>query len=237
MRLLVTRPEPDAERTAADLTVAGHEVLTAPLLSVSFLPPPERPAKPAAIILTSQNGVRALARWPGIDGWRQVPVFVAGPATARATTALGFSDVRTGEGDAAHLADTLKADFPREAGTVLYPAARDRMRSLERALTEAGYQLDVVEAYRAEAAVSLPATVQTALAEGALDAVLLYSRRSASIFRGLAGAAGLSETLASPAYFVISTQVVDALGGIGATIYVAERPDEDSLMALIPRPR
>ncbi len=236
MRLLVTRPEPDATRTAAALRELGHEVLTAPLLAVSFLPPPEAPPRPGAIVVTSQNGARALARWPRLGEWRDVTVFASGPATARALTALGFVDVRSGEGDGARLADTVKADLAKDAGRVLYPAARDRAKALERALTEAGYDLAVVEAYRAEGAVSLPEAVRAALAAGSLDGILLYSRRSASIFRGLAVAAGLGEALAIPAYFAISTQVVDALGGIGATIYVATKPDEDSLLALIPRP-
>ena len=33
MRLLVTRPEPDAARTAASLRARGHDVALAPLLS------------------------------------------------------------------------------------------------------------------------------------------------------------------------------------------------------------
>ena len=34
MRLLVTRPEPDNERTAAALRALGHEVMLAPLLAI-----------------------------------------------------------------------------------------------------------------------------------------------------------------------------------------------------------
>ena len=235
MRLLVTRPEPDATRTAAELGARGHTVVVAPLLSVAFPPPPADMARPAAIVVTSQNGVRALSRWPAVAGWRGAPVFAAGPATARAMAALGFGDVRTGD-DAARLAETVVGELAPDAGPILYPAARDRGGRLERTLAEAGFELTVVEAYRAEAAPALPGAARVALASGSLDGVLLYSRRTATILRALAGAAGLGEALAALAYFVISTQVVDALGAIGATIYVAERPDEDSLLALIPRP-
>ena len=34
MRLLITRPEPDNERTAAVLRAQGHDVLLAPLLHI-----------------------------------------------------------------------------------------------------------------------------------------------------------------------------------------------------------
>ena len=37
MRLLVTRPEPDAARTAEALRARGHEVLVAPLLRVETI--------------------------------------------------------------------------------------------------------------------------------------------------------------------------------------------------------
>ena len=37
MRLLITRPEPDATRTAQALRQRGHEVLVSPLLSVQTI--------------------------------------------------------------------------------------------------------------------------------------------------------------------------------------------------------
>ena len=38
MRLLVTRPEPDNERTAAALREKGHDVLLAPMLRIEPVP-------------------------------------------------------------------------------------------------------------------------------------------------------------------------------------------------------
>jgi hypothetical protein len=55
-------------------------------------------------------------------------------------------------------------------------------------------------------------------------------------FRDLAASEGLTESLAIPAYYVISDQVGAVITDIAPTIQVPAHPDEDSLMALISAP-
>ncbi|EGX99558.1 uroporphyrinogen-III synthase [Nitrospirillum viridazoti Y2] len=59
--VLITRPQPEADRTAAAVAALGHDVLIDPLLTVEdmdvALPPHVQ-----AVLITSVNGVRALAR-------------------------------------------------------------------------------------------------------------------------------------------------------------------------------
>ncbi len=60
MRLLVTRPEPDASREADKLAARGHEAVLAPLLVIEFVADVALPLEGAqALIVTSRN---ALAR-------------------------------------------------------------------------------------------------------------------------------------------------------------------------------
>ena len=62
MRLLVTRPEPDNERTAAELRARGHEVMLAPMLRVEPVIDADLGTGPwAAVLITSANGARAIA--------------------------------------------------------------------------------------------------------------------------------------------------------------------------------
>jgi uroporphyrinogen-III synthase len=236
VRLLVTRPEPDAGRTAVALRARGHEVLVQPLLAVSFAPPPADVPTPAAIAVTSQNGVRALGLWPQAAGWRDIPVFAAGPATARALADLGFGQVQTGAHDAGSLADAIIAGLPKGAGPLVYPAARDRSGALAERLAALGYDVRAVEAYRADPATRLDPSVRAALAAGQIDGVLLYSRRTAMTLRDLAASEGLTESLTVPTYYVISDQVGALIKGIAPHIHVAVHPDEDSLLALLPSP-
>ena len=62
VRLLLTRPEPDAARTAAALRARGHEPIVAPLLAIEIVSDADLGAGPwAAILVTSANAVRAIA--------------------------------------------------------------------------------------------------------------------------------------------------------------------------------
>lgn len=231
MRLLVTRPEPDARRTAQRLRDLGHAVLVQPLLAIVLSPPPAEVPEPAALLVTSQNGLRALATWPQAAGWRGVPLFAAGPATARAAAGLDFTEVRGGAGDAGALAEVVARAMPKGRGPLVYPAARDRAGALTAGLLVAGYDVRTVEAYRAEVAPALDAGVRDALALHALDGVLLYSRRSATAFRDLAAAAGVR--LGGVTAFAISDPVGAVVAGTMA-VKVAAAPDEEALLALIP---
>jgi uroporphyrinogen-III synthase len=229
MRLLVTRPEPDAARTAGRLRAMGHAVLVQPLLHVTLAPPPDGLPEPGALIVTSQNGLRALVSWPQAAHWHGLPLFVAGPATGRAAAELGFSDVRPGASDAGTVAEVVIEARP--AGPLVYVAARDRAGALGGGLSAAGHDVRIVEAYRADVVPGFDPAVRAALEEHAIDGVLLYSRRTAAAFRDLAVAAGIR--LAGLTMYAISAQVAAVLPELPARI--AARPDEDALLALIPR--
>jgi uroporphyrinogen-III synthase len=231
VRLLVTRPEPDATRTADRLRALGHRVLVQPLLRIEFSTPPRDVPHPAALVVTSQNGLRSLAAWPQAADWRRVPMFVAGPATARAAAELGFGDVRTGATDAGSLAELVAQSMPRHRGPVIYPAARDRAGSIAAGLLANGYDVRTIEAYRADLVPFLDPAVREALALRAVDGVLLYSRRTAAAFRDLAAAAGIPPGPATA--YVISEQVGEVVRGL-MPVKVAATPDEDALLALIP---
>jgi len=233
MRILVTRPEPDAEKTAAKLRALGHEPVMAPLLTVVFSEPPVDLAVPAALMLTSRNAVRAVSRWPQVAGWRDRPVFVTGQGTGDAARRAGFADVRSADGDAADLAALVMAEIGPELRPILYPAARDRSEGFLEILRANGYDAHVVEAYRAESPASLDIAVCEALRFSRIDAVLLYSRRTAVAFRQAVEGAGLASALGGMRLCALSARVAEPLGGLGIEIVVAAHPDEDSLIALL----
>jgi uroporphyrinogen-III synthase len=65
MHLLITRPLPDAERTAEALRARGHTVTLAPLLRVEPIADARfGPGPFAGVILTSANAVRAMQGHP-----------------------------------------------------------------------------------------------------------------------------------------------------------------------------
>lgn len=234
MRLLVTRPMPDAARTAAKLVAAGHTVIVHPLLTVNFNPPPDGLPFPGAIVVTSQNAVRALAGWGETKDWRGAPAFASGAATAEALEGLGFTNIRGVAKDAASLAQLIVAGLPADVGPLIYPTARDRAGALAGGLMARGYDVRAIEAYRADAVDGLDGDVRQALVAGSVDGILLYSARTARIFLDLAKHEAIGITLSKPTYFVLSHHIAGLLSHLGAAICVPARPDEESLLALIP---
>jgi uroporphyrinogen-III synthase len=236
MRLLVTRPEPDANETAAALAALGHSVLVEPLTRIVFLAPPVIAFRPAAIVFTSRNGVRAAAAWPQVSDWREVTAFAVGDKTGQAARDAGFTDVRIGGGDAASLAEAIVRALDPAAGTILRVAGRDRAGDLEGGLGSQGFATVTVEAYVAVAAADLSAGARQALATGALDGALVFSRRAASIFGDLLREAGLGEALHAVTVYAISESAAEPLRPYHpAGMRIASNPDAESLIASIPR--
>ncbi len=229
MRLLVTRQEPDATATAGRLTALGHSVVVEPLLRIVLNAPPGELPDPAGLIVTSRNGVRALKTWPQAARWREVPLFAVGAATAEAARAAGFHHVTAGEGEGKALLAVIVAALPPGRGPVIYAAARDLSGNLSEHLEEAGTDLQMVEAYRAERAARLSPALMGELAAGSIDGALFYSRRTAETFRDLV--AGRPLRLAH--VFALSDQVAGPLRGLAAALHIAAKPDEASLFALI----
>src|ERR1700682_4714337 len=98
MRLAVTRPQDDGERTAAALRARGHEVLVAPLMQVAPVAADIR-ASWAAVIITSANAPGAIAAHPARDVLIKLPVFAVGRRSADAARHAGFSNVTAAGGD------------------------------------------------------------------------------------------------------------------------------------------
>jgi uroporphyrinogen-III synthase len=231
MRLLITRPEPEATRTAERLRALGHEPVLAPMLATVFLDPKPPMIDPAGILLTSLNGVRALVRWPLPESWFALPVLTVGDRTAQAARAAGFGDVRSADGDGEALAALAIATLDPKAGPLLYPAAVDRAGDWSDRLAGAGFEIVLVEAYRMDAATDLPDSVVAALRAGEIDGVLVYSPRTAKTLSALVGTVRPPLPLDGLAVYALSPNVAAALD-FGA-VHAADAPTEDALLALL----
>ncbi len=237
MRLLVTRPAPDGERTAAALRARGHDVMLAPLLDIE--PEPEADLGPGpwdGVLITSANAVRAVAAHDRKAGLLGLPLYAVGRRSAEAARAAGFTDVVSADGDATGLARLVAArpGRPQVRLPLLYLAGEDLAADLAGALAAQGVATRTVVVYRAVVATSLPADVKEALAAGAVDGVLHYSPRSADAFTALALAALIDLKQLTTKHYCVSAAVAAPLRRAGApAIIVAARPDESSLLALI----
>ncbi len=234
MRLLLTRPDPDAQRTAAALRARGHHVAIVPMLKIESVPADLGPGPWDALVITSANSCRADASHPRIAELVQRPIFTVGAQSAEAARAAGFRDVTSAEGDAVELARLLTARFRARDRRLLYFAGEDRAADLAASLAEHGIAMKTVVIYRAVKATEFPAATRHALAAGEIDGVLYFSRRTVEAYLGCAAGVGLLDRALAPFHYCLSAQVARPLLQAGATtVRVSERPNETSLLELI----
>lgn len=236
MRILLTRPQADAERTALALRARGHDAVVAPLLELELLSGADLGAGPwAALLVTSTNAARALAGHRRRDELRGTKVFTVGDRTAAAMRECGFADVISAAGTVNDLA-TLVAARLQPPARLLYLAGEERSGDLAGLLRQKNFTVDTVLVYRAVAAAELPRAATAALAEG-LDGVFHFSRRSADAYLDAARHGGLLQVaLAMPIHYCLSDRVAEPLKEAGAAnIRIAARPNEAALIELCGR--
>src|SRR6478609_4381700 len=132
MRILITRPLPDGERTAAALRERGHDVLLVPLMQVRPMPAVVG-GNWAAVIVTSANALRVLSA-EQIASLLALPLYAVGERSAAVARELGFREVRTPNGDALALVRLIAERHANEDAPYIYLAGQDRAADIETAL-------------------------------------------------------------------------------------------------------
>jgi uroporphyrinogen-III synthase len=234
MRLLVTRPEPDAQRTALNLRQRGHHVTIAPLLRIEGVAADLGSGPWDALVITSANSCRAVASHPRIAELVHRPIFTVGTHAAEAARSAGFADVTTADGDGEELAKLLIARFKARDRRLLYFAGEDRAADLAAALAEHGITMKTVVIYRAVKALEFPRATRAAIAAGEIDGVLYFSRRTVEAYLSCSVGAALLDRALAPFHYCLSAQVARPLLQAGAkTVRIAERPNETSIVELV----
>ena len=231
-RMLVTRPEPDAQSTLLRLEALGISAIAAPVMTRltldGSLPPPDGFA---AMAVSSANALRALADRGVLERYTHLPTFAVGDRTAWEAQQLGCANVESAGGTVAELVNALAR--ARLQGPVFYPAGKHLSHDLGKALAPFGIMVVTTRLYDMVAIDALPAAATAGLADGTIGGAMLYSRRSAEIFvdlldghldqpkRSAIAMLCLSEAVAEP---VIATHF--------NRIHLADHPSEEAMMAL-----
>jgi uroporphyrinogen-III synthase len=232
MRMLVTRPEPEAADTAARLRALDIEPTVCPLLTFEPLGPSLPDAKGfAAIALTSANAVRALQQRGALEGYLRLKAYAVGERTAAHARAAGFREVTSAKGTLADLADQLA--HAGLNGPVFYPKAREPAGDLAKSLAPYGVMVITAHVYAMRPVASLPLALREDLVEGDIGAALFYSRRTAETFVRLA-AEGLGRAVRTRiGMLCLSEQVAEPLiDAHFVRIGLADHPSEEAMMGL-----
>jgi uroporphyrinogen-III synthase len=262
MAILVTRPQPDNEKTGASLRARGFDVLLAPMLRFEPVALPDEPADYAAVIVTSANALRAIEPQLAEYGLLDLPLFAVGERTAAAARQAGFGTVISADGDGADLRDLVVAQAGKwakdrksaeksekksktekskdkksnNARPLLYLAGAELSRDLASELAEHGLEIVIRTTYRMVASQGLPREACEAIAANQVEAVLHYSARSARAFLDAVRSAGVEISALAVRQCCISATVAAILREAGATqVTVASSPDENALLGMLDR--
>jgi uroporphyrinogen-III synthase len=233
MRLLVTRPHPQGEQTAAALRERGHEVTAAPLLKIETHPADLGQEKWNAVAVTSANAVHAIASHPRRAEIFPLPLFSVGGRTAQVAREAGFADVTSADGDADALVALIGRTLTPES-RLLYLAGEDRASDLAAGLAPNNISVTTAVVYRAIALSALQDAARERLNAGTIDGVLHFSRRSAQTFVAAVQAGEEWDNSLKCHHFCLSLQVAEPLVEAGARhIHVAATPNEAAVLDLV----
>ena len=232
MKLLITRPEPDAERTAETLRAHGHDVLIAPMLRFEPVQGDLPDQTFQAVVMTSANAARALQARPCRIQLTSLPTFTVGRHTAEAARASGFVEVHSADGDRNDLAKLLGDRFGASHARVVYLCGENRAGDL--AIAASSLTVVTVVVYRMVESDQFPEPIQAALSHREIDGVMHFSTRSAEAYMDCARRCGAIESALAPSQYCLSPRVAAPLAAHGGGgIWIARRPDEAALIELV----
>jgi uroporphyrinogen-III synthase len=230
MKVINTRPAPDADAFTAAIRRAGAEPILSPVMAIRFRDESAAVEPGEALAFTSANGVRAFAR---ANPDRRLSVFAVGTATADEARRAGFAAVATAAGDV----DSLAALIAGTKGPlqILHFAGSDRAGDLAAALASRGIPARRLVLYDALPAAALSPEARAALASEAQNcAVGLFSPRSAALFYAQAVRAGVEERLSKATLLAFSEAVAAAaLPDRWRRVKIARDRTLDAMSALI----
>ncbi|WP_274627432.1 uroporphyrinogen-III synthase [Arvimicrobium flavum] len=232
VRVLVTRPEPGASRTAGNLVAAGFEPVRLPLTRIEPLEQADiGDPRVSAVAITSANAVRH-ASSTLLASVNHLPCFAVGEETGDAARRSGFADVRVSGGNAPALARMIAMD--RGAGArIAYLCGRLRRPTFETSLAVARILVTSIETYDTLAIDYTPDEFHAHVGSQPVPFVLLYSAEAAIAFIRLINSIAEHRALAHARLVCISRRVGAVFAGEGHEIVVAPEPTEASMLSTL----
>ena len=232
LRALVTRPRAEAADLAEVLAGRGIAAVVEPLLDIRYRSEPvANLVGIQAVLCTSANGVRALAR---LSPQRRLPLLAVGEASAARARVEGFDDIASAGGNIDDLVRLAAERLRPQAGRLLHVAGNVVAGDLVGALRERGFTVERAVLYEARPAQVLSAQTARALAAGTIDFALFFSPRTAAIFARLVRQAGLTNAMR-----FLTAVSISAAADAGLEMLplrdrrVAERPDQPHLLGAL----
>ena len=232
MRVLITRPGEDGEALAKLLQVHGIETAIEPLLNINHFDGPLLSFDNIqAILVTSANGVRALARR---TSRRDIPIYAVGDATASTAKEAEFFQIHSADGNLDDLIELVKDMLIPKDGALLHIAGSSVAGNLIGSIRNIGFKCTREVLYEAIAERSLTLSTVAAIKSEDINTVILYSPRSAKVFAELIRKGRLVRNCNKMIAVCLSQAVADQIKSLTwQRIYIAAKPNQGSLITLL----
>lgn len=205
-KVLLTRAENETTETLQLLEKSGFEGIPCPLFRVILHPLVTSAPNYQALLLTSRNGIRAIAGHSPLDA----RLIVVGEKTADAAIAAGFEKVTWAKGTAFSLVEKVIQTCRPDQGPLLYIRGDHIRHDLKKILEGKGFVVEEQILYRLEELNHLPKPCIQNLKEKKLWGALFFSQNAARIFRKYIDHEGLGKELEFVYLFGLSKTVLKA---------------------------
>lgn len=228
--MLITRPEVDALTLKDEITALGYSVMIEPLLSIQQLGKQELKLDDVQLlVLTSAHAVPALT-----DEAKTYPIYTVGEATAAAAIASGCKQVYASEGNVQNLSRLIVEKCRSQDGVILHLSGEVIREGLARTLTDHGFRYRRDVTYKAVAKTRFSQEVIDAWRQRLLDAVLLFSPRTAEILVRLLREHQLERHVDSTAAICLSNETATPCKDLDwRSISIAARPNRQALLGAL----
>lgn len=229
--ILVTRPVDDTAEIAGVIEALGFRVLQSPVLEIieQAVNLPDA-ASYRGLVFSSVNGVRGFARLNPDAAYFRLPAFAVGPGTAAELAKIRFSDIETGAGTMRSLIPLLQDRFHAPT-PLLHIRGRDIRDDPGQLLP---WPIDGLVVYAADFIETLDSATLAALGAGQVEAVMLYSARSAEAFVLAAKNAGISAHFQGVKALCLADSVLESAHHLNwAECHVAATPDQNGMIRLL----
>ncbi len=230
--ILITRPEPGASDFARKIIRAGFQPLVESLSSVEFTPKPNANFRNfQAFLLTSANGVRALANQTDI---RSTPLFAVGSRTADTAQKLGFKNIENANGSGEDLLQLIITKLSPSLGNLLHVSGVQVGFNLTKPLAKSGFNVEHISLYKVTPVKSLPTSCAAGLASGSISYATFFSSQSSKTFVQLVAKASLMHSITHTIAVAISPGAAEPLAILPwHKILIAKQPIASEITKLI----
>ena len=226
MKLIVTRPEEDADKLSAKLQLLGHEAVIVPLLEILPIAEVTLPSLTfQALCTSSANGLLTTA---DLSAFHHLPFFAIGPQSAAAARANGFSRVHDKGGNVEGLAREMAKHLKPAEGPVLYLSGSEVTGDLQGKLKGQGFSALRVVVY--DAVPRMVEDLPMLMADA--DGVLLYSPRSAKLWLKQVADFSCDERAKLMTHYCLSANVAAVLPQTYRKI-ISRSADENAMLTLL----